>query len=269
MSKTLTESIKSGDITEFKSSVYAILKEKTSIKIEEIKQKIISEIAINQSPEDFFYTVGAEDYIDMNDHISVIFPNKSSLQLALKSLPDDLEYEIYYYDDIHSDVDLDVDDEYEDENIELHVDQIPDIDSDAALELVIYKDDDGDFEFKDEWNESVEHTDLSEGWNPDSIVNEANENESGRLVKRKVSFSKKKKGGKLVSKRQRRRKGKISKGVGGGYKAKGAGWKNKQIQASRKRKISKKINVKAQKIGKRFAKRSMAIRKKLGYKTGT
>ena len=103
----------------------------------------------------------------------------------------------------------------------------------------------------------------------EEFIFEANQNEGGRLIKRRVSFSKKKRGGKLVNRRQRRKKGKVSKGAGKGYKAKGAGWKTKLIHANRKRKISKRKNVKAQKMGKRFAKRSRNLRKSLGFKAGT
>jgi hypothetical protein len=220
----------------FKEDTLEKLNTKVIEKILEIRSIIMEDYY--DLPEDFFEMMGAIDFNDFDDHLSVVFDNKESLDLCIRNLPDDIDYDVFFYDGNDET-------EYEDveqfENDPIDINNI-DFNEDDWYELVIY--------FEDEEEE----------------LDEANQSEKGSGLKRRVSFSKYKKGGKLVSKRQRRRAGKISKGVGKGYKAKGAGWKIKQQLASRKRKISKRQNVRAQNIGKRLAKKSKLIRKRLGYK---
>ena len=494
MSDELLKSLKTSNIHDFKEIITSILKEKIKIKINEIKESTAIGV------EHFFDFIGGEDYEEFDDHISVVFPNKAALNYAITQLPDDLSYDIFYYDDIYSENPNDSEESVDIDDIEnsVDIDDILDGDLDAqAFELVIYKDDDDDDDF-DEMEESVidslveDYYDFDElmpdpkekgksnaaskgkvgaqkmdinklksefskiqkidptsaaykkfekfmnsldipqlkglvkadikwvsmlarnrlsfkhgikesleemkrpdgryhpeddeywdykiivtkgrnidtdkvvakelknsikiykkgGWTIDSIIDadgknvvvedvmsegwgagaqqrekeqrikdynsmkekykndpskwkkiddiykkgfkisvaekkaleesdvsldeldlisiqEANQNETGRQVKRRISYAKKRRGGKLINRRQRRRMGKVSKGVGQGYKSKGAGWKTKLIQSNRKRRLTKKQHVKQQKLGKRYAARSRAIRKKLGFKRGT
>lgn len=481
MTTKLIDHLKKGNVAGIKESVHAILQDKVLDKIEEMRQEILEQQG-SEEIRDFFQLIGAEEYEETDTTISAVFPNKSTLQYALDQLPDDLEFDIFYWDNLET-VDADIpwypEDEADDDGNPIETidfDDLTDSNENGAYELVIYKLDDFDHEPPTEMAEEDvqlfgsminEGTDkftddqlkklhaeyskiktvnpdsqyvknlrtfvkgmtpaqkkqirdaqipflrtmamesfdwfnsnfskaaadkhfqkfnagkgetlwtsdsgvnywmnsdsgevvkakekakpegareysgnhlkpikemwcgLNEGYIGDATdkmidnlfkgkfggelsaayndenkeavnvvlrkyktkqidinkimnkmfgarstlanmkvesVNEANENEGGRMIKRRVSFAKKKRGGKLVNRRQRRRKGKVSQGAGKGYKAKGAGWKTKLIQSNRKRKISKRKNVKAQKVGKRFAARSRNIRKKLGFKSGT
>lgn len=322
MTKNIVDFVKEKDVTSFKSEICKILTGKIRVKLENIKQDIIDE---SYDTREFFEFLGAELFTEDDSHISVVFPTKALLEYAVKQLPEDIDYDIFYYDGLE-------DEEFSEAEYGIDIEDILDGDHDHAIELVIYKEDkelEEDVDIfclgegaelpvkirntgahkklqkhlisvfgKDPYYEkvinSVSTADFKKNkasliavrganaWAQvakesnkfiDSLMkedlDEANQNEKGRLVKRKVSFAKKKRGGKLLNKRQKRRRGKTSQGVGKGYKAKGAGWKVKQIAANRKRKISKRTNVVAQKKGKRFAARSRLIRKRLGYKTGT
>lgn len=328
MNDILIEYLLTKNAQAFKEDIVYRLNSKLLENIQAIKES--TDISIRN----FFDFVGAEDYEETDDHISLVFQNKATLNYALEQLPDDLDYDIFYYSDVYDDSEVDIPED--DSENPVDIDDVVDGDPETqAFELVIYKDDDGDFddigesylsifseatdknlmskkqldmlskeyskikkvdpssptwkkiekqvgsmskEMKQQiidanipWLRTAAASSLrneSEEESKDAIL-EANENEMGRQVKRRVSYAKKRRGGKLINRRQRRRAGKVSKGVGKGYRIKGAGWKTKLIQANRKRKLSKKQNVKAQKMGKRFAARSRAIRKKLGFKKGT